>query len=544
MKKAILFLVLLLGITAQSQVVDLQELSNGELIQSQPLYNKTQDDIYGYFFIFKKDRVDKKEFLYEYTLLDKNLNKVLSGNFVEKLGDYGKFIIVNGIYREGYITFKIDEKFAEIGVKIRTKYRILDIKENTISDAFVLSKELKKVYNEPSKSIKESTVFTFYPNSFGYHLLTPLENNAESGMYALMPKEGDKESRVRGISYFNEQLNPLWSFSFNQKGKRKQYEEVFFLNNKIHSNILVGRRLYNGSANQKLREKGEIFNTFLFFNKDTGKLISEFSPFGNKKADETEVKDVSNINIFLDSDKKVTFLNRIMSSKVKKFTLDEEKIIGFSRSEYDIATGKELSRHIFTWDKLSEHLNINEHGYIKEKGEPNSYLYLHDVILKSDGNLIFITEQYKTLTGTLLVGGSQGVKISDMILFEVDKNMALVKFQKIEKEITNYRVGIKMDGTTANQYGAFDYAGYQDLRNDDFLIYYYNKQRPENGGKKQNTLGIISYIDGNFTEQKLPLKSKDGSELVIVPAKKGYIMIVEKFKDNTKGLEIRLEKVN
>jgi hypothetical protein len=40
------------------------------------------------------------------------------------------------------------------------------------------------------------------------------------------------------------------------------------------------------------------------------------------------------------------------------------------------------------------------------------------------------------------------------------------------------------------------------------------------------------------------LKSKDGSELVIVPAKKGYIMIVEKFKDNTKGLEIRLEKVN
>jgi hypothetical protein len=196
-----------------------------------------------------------------------------------------------------------------------------------------------------------------------------------------------------------------------------------------------------------------------------------------------------------------------MSSKVKKFTLDEEKIIGFSRSEYDIATGKELSRHFFTWDKLSEHLNINEHGYIKEKGEPNSYLYLHDVILKSDGNLIFITEQYKTLTGTMLVGGSQGVKISDMILFEVDKNMALVKFQKIEKEITNYRVGIKMDGTTANQYGAFDYAGYQDLGNDDFLIYYYNKQRPENGGKK------TKYIRYNFLHRRKFYRTKTPFEI-------------------------------
>ncbi len=53
MKKALLFLMLLFSSATYSQVIELQELSNGELIQSQPLYNKTQDDIYGYFFIFK-----------------------------------------------------------------------------------------------------------------------------------------------------------------------------------------------------------------------------------------------------------------------------------------------------------------------------------------------------------------------------------------------------------------------------------------------------------------------------------------------------------
>lgn len=546
MKKTLLFVALFFGLIMQGQVVELQKLSTGELVQSQPLYNKAQDDIYGYFFIFKRDRLDKKEFLYEYTLLDKNLNTVLSGNFIEKLGDYGKFIEVHGIYREGYITFKIDEKFMQWGAKIRTKYRVLDIGQNTISEGFVLSKELEKRYHEKPKTVKESTVFTLYPNSFGYHLITPVETNLESGMYSLVPKEGDYESRRRGIVFFDAQLNPKWSYKFNQKdSSRKQYEEVFFSNSRhAQTNILVGRRLFNGSKNEKLREKGALFNTFLFFHKDTGQLLNEFTPFGLQTAGDAQAKEVSVITTFINPDETVTFLNRIMSPTVKKFTLDEEKIIGFSKADYDINTGKELSRHFFTWDQLTAHLNINKNGYITEKGEPNSYLYLHEAILKSDGNILFITEQYKTLTGNMFIGGSQGVKIADMILFEVDKHMNLVNFTKVSKEATNHRIGVKMEGVAADAYGMFDYSGYQDLGNDDYIFYYYNKQKPENGGKKQNVLGIVSYKNGQFSEQKLPLQSRDGSELAIAPAKKGYIMIVENYKNKNQGVEIRLERVN
>lgn len=545
MKKTLLFLLVLLSTTMHSQVVELKKLSTGELVQGQPLFNRAQDDIYGYFFIFKKDRLDKKEFLYEYSLLDKNLNKVLSGEFTEVLGSFGRAIEVNGIYREGYISFKIDEMYSEYTAKIRTRYRVLDIKENSLSEAFVLSEDLEKVYNEEPKSAKKSTVFTFRPNSFGYGLNTPVEDNSDRGLFAMNPNVlRDAPSRARDIYYFDSQLNPVWSYAYNANATKKQYEEVYFLNNKNYSDFVVGRRFYSGSKNETLLEKGQVFNSFLFFDKATGKLINEFSPFGTKEASGKQAKDASNINVYVQSDKKVVFLDRIMSTKNKKFVLDEEKVIGFSKSEYDILTGKELSRHFFTWDKLAQHLPINENGYINEKGEPNTYLYFHDAILKPNGNFLFITEQYKTLTGTMMVAGSQGVKINDMILFEVDKDMNLVQYKRVAKESKNIRNGVKMEGLTADLFGAFDYSGYQDLGDDRYLFYYFNKQKVGESGRKQWILGIVSYEDGAFKEQKLPLKSSDGSELSIVSAKNGYIMIIERFKDKKKGTEIRLEKVN
>lgn len=545
MKKTLLFLLLLLTTSLYSQVVELQKLSNGELIHSQHLYNRAQDDIYGYFFVFKKDKLDKKEFLYEYVLLDKNLNQVLSGDFIEKLGNLGRKIDLTCYYREGFISFKIDEIYNDYSIVIRSRYRVLDIKSNSISDSFVLTADLEKEYNAESKSLRKSTVFSFEPNSFGYDLTTPLQSNADNFKITTDNNRSNAVTyKTTGIHYFNEQLDEVWDYEYNDKASKKQYDVVNFLNNKNHSDFIVGRRFFAGSKNEKLRDKGQLFNTFMFFNKDSGQLIKEFTPFGLKTADGINAKDVSNINIYLNSNEKITFLNRIMSDKNKDFILDEKKITGFSKSEYEIATGKELSRNFFTWDKLSKHLSIDKNGYISEKGEPDSFLYFHDAILKSNGNLIFITEQYKTLKGNAFIEGMEGVKINDMILFEVDKDMKLVEYKRIAKEAKNIRNGVKMQGTTASYFGVFDYSGYQDLGDDNYLFFYFNKQRPEGGGKKKWVLGIISNADGKLKEQKLNLKSKDGSDLSIIPAKKGYILIAEEFKDKKKGVEIRLEKIN
>lgn len=65
-----------------------------------------------------------------------------------------------------------------------------------------------------------------------------------------------------------------------------------------------------------------------------------------------------------------------------------------------------------------------------------------------------------------------------------------------------------------------------------------------NEGIIQWILGIVSCINGKITEQKIPLKSEDGSDMSITPAKKGYIMVYETFKDKDSNPELRLEKIN
>lgn len=545
MRNTFLFILLLLSSAVHSQIVELAKLSKGELIQGQPLFNRAQDDVYGYLFVFKLDKLDKKEFLYEYTLLDKNLNKVLSGDFTETLGNYGKMIEVQAIYRDGFISFKIDEMFSQYTDKVRSRYRVLNIQHNELSDPFELDENLDKVYNPEPKSARKSTVFTFWPNTFGYSLTTPVENNIDRGLFASTAKPMlYSGSRERGITFFNEQLDPIWSIDYNEQASRSSYEEIGFLNHKNSSNILVGRRFFKGSKNESLFEKGEQFDNFMFMDRFSGEVINEFTPFGLKQNQGLQARDLSNIAVYMNSDQQVTFLNRIVSNKGKKFVYDEEKIIGFSRSQFDIETGQELNRSFFTWDKLSKHLNIDEFGYIKEKGEPNSYLYFHDAILKSNGNIIFVTEQYRTLSGSIFIEGSQGAKINDMILFEVDKHMSLVSYKRIVKEAKNVRNGVKMQGSAADFFGAFDYAGYQELEKDNFVFFYFNKQRASEQGKKQKVLGMITSSNETFKEEKLPLKSAQGSELAIASAKNGYILIIENFRNKTKSTEMRLEKIN
>jgi hypothetical protein len=229
--------------------------------------------------------------------------------------------------------------------------------------------------------------------------------------------------------------------------------------------------------------------------------------------------------------------------QTKDVFLDEEKITGFARSEYSLTDGKLQKQDFFQWKQLDKYLDINEYGFVKESDDPNCYLYLHSVALKENGNMLFVFEEYKPIkTGKL--SGLSGVRVNDMMIVELDTEMKVVNFKKIEKQKKSIRNGLDMNGTATDRYGYFDYSGYQDLGNDNFLFFYYNKQKPEDGGRKQWVLGIVSYTDGKFTEQKLTLKSEDGSDMLIISAKKGYVMVYETFKDKKKSAEVRLEKIN
>jgi hypothetical protein len=526
------------------------------MLSATNLYDNEKDDVYGYFYIFEKDKIEKKEYLYEYVLLDKNLNKVSSGEFTEALGDGGKMLDVTCYYRKGFVVIQILEKVIQQDkYGARSRCRLLDVKENKLSDYFTLSPTLQKEYKTPSLSYNESIAFSCYPNSFGYTLDGPLINNKEKEISKYLAYDnGAKtvyntlmkiQSKISEFHFLNEKLDNLWTYKFdNANADKKGFVWVSNANadNQYNDNVLVMEKALKGKKNESEIKKGNVASSsYLFFDKNTGKLLNEITSLGAVSASETPIKDVSNKKLFVNSKNEiVTFLN--LTTNSKKNTLDENLIQGFSRVEYSITSGKELTRHNFTWDQLSGHLNIDEYGYVKDKDDPNSYLYLHDALMKSNGNLLLIFEQYKTLSGSSF--SNAGAKINDLVFLELDKNMKLVQFKRIEKERKSVRNNLKMDGSAVELFGYFDYTTYQNMENDNYRFFYYNKQRPEGGGKKQWVLGIVTYENGQFSEQKLPLKSEDGSELAIIPAKKGYVLIYETFKDKDKSPEIRLEKIN
>jgi len=186
MKKIALLLFVIISGLCFSQIVELKKLSTGKLADASVLYDRNNDDVYGYFYIFEKDKVSKTEYSYEYVLLDKNLNKVCSGEFKENLSftkSYGQwYFSFSSVYRNGFISIGMIMK--PNWYFIPSKYRLLDVKENKLSDAFTLLPDLTKKYNpEPPTKTKDVVYFNYYPNPFGYTIDTPFKSAKEDGTY-------------------------------------------------------------------------------------------------------------------------------------------------------------------------------------------------------------------------------------------------------------------------------------------------------------------------------------------------------------------------
>ena len=231
MKKIALLLLVIISGLCFSQTVELEKLSAGKLVSGSALYDRDNDDLYGYLYFFEKDKVSKTENLYEYVLLDRNLNKVCSGEFKENLlcSDWSSSMALDfvPVYRNGFISIGLCVKYKNAPYSNPYRYRLLDVKENKISESFALLPDLTKDYQPTTnKKLKDLNEFAYYPNSFGYYLYTPIENWEETKKLLKISKENAsyysyrkqvEDSRKDKIYFINEKLEPLWSYSFNNK---------------------------------------------------------------------------------------------------------------------------------------------------------------------------------------------------------------------------------------------------------------------------------------------------------------------------------------
>ena len=189
----------------------------------------------------------------------------------------------------------------------------------------------------------------------------------------------------------------------------------------------------------------------------------------------------------------------------------------------------------FNWYDLTPYLDINEKGYVKDKG----YILVHDFeVDPKTQNIILIGEYFHKKANKFY--------ISNFVLFELDPNFNLKSVKEIPKVENQYpSKGIIYGARTLAYYfhrsGYFDYMFVNKLENNSGLTFFYHNQEKKKTVSKigEYQYGIITYKDGIFGTDKLQYDSK--TPTLIMQNKPGSFL-VRQLSDT--GSEMRLEKIN
>ena len=220
--------------------------------------------------------------------------------------------------------------------------------------------------------------------------------------------------------------------------------------------------------------------------------------------------------------------------------------------------GKFITKTYNSWaGDIGKYLPLNEKGKIDDIG----YLFFHNVIQASNGSSFIIGEGYKRVIdaggialGLLAAagGGRSGtgvtkINITDMVVLEFGPNYkikgATIKPKHHTAFHTEYADFNSQHALALimNMWGYFDYAfTLSDKNVDNFSFCYSDYERSSD--YKGQTFNLLRYNGQKFVSDKIQLASK-ATNMKVLPAKLGYVMIQEYFRKEKK-ISLRLEKVN
>jgi hypothetical protein len=216
--------------------------------------------------------------------------------------------------------------------------------------------------------------------------------------------------------------------------------------------------------------------------------------------------------------------------------------------------GKLIRSKYISWaSDLSKFLKVSNKGNLADLG----YVYFHRIVQTADGRVFAIGEGYKknanaagiamsVLTRSYASNWTKLV-ITDMLFLELTENFELMNAKIYEKNRNTFPV-MGSDFVTphalallAKADGAFDYTFTQMGENkESFTSGYTDYEKSKN--YKGLVFHSISYYDGKVSNDQINLKT-EASNLRIMPAKAGSVMLLEYFKKD-KRLEMRMEKIN
>lgn len=537
MKIKLLFLMLFTSVVSFAQIKKISELSSNKLLDSKIIYEEDNENIYGYLLLFEKDKVDKNELVFDLVLLDKNLNKVGATSFAQEIYSTWLIKLSSHIY---FAKKNKDNLFVSIGQsnpmiesyidsvvsdKGTTGFRILNLKDFTISQNYFIKDFKFQLQTEkfdmqhPSKMMKEMKNMKFAKmTTNGRFLVSDMDymSAMNEAMNEAYPGLKQKVIRQTEFHYFNLDFQEKWVYKFNQDQKSKSFYKYNYYTNAGNDIVLI-KKFYKKN-NDVLPEL-----SFDIVDEATGVRKFEIS-----LANDQFTLAFDNLQVI--DNKIIVFASVYEFDDSGNYKYARKK--GHIKMVYDQQTGTILSEDFFKWDALAGELDIDENGKIK------SYGFIHFLEFKSDkeGKTVIIAEGYKPESST---------KILDLFTIVLDEKLKVVSFNKIDKFVNKINK-IEAYGSSLENMGAFDYMYSQKLPGGGYVFYYSDNEKVSYSSRRDPKwiLGVITYIDGVFEFQKVPLTTKNG-RIYPIKAKNGYILLREVSNDEKNNdSEIRLERIN
>jgi hypothetical protein len=204
---------------------------------------------------------------------------------------------------------------------------------------------------------------------------------------------------------------------------------------------------------------------------------------------------------------------------------------------------------------MGKYLNVSSSGKVDDFG----FMYLHNILQTSDGNIYAIGEGYKKVASALGIAATVltrrstvstlKIKVTDIMLLKFDKDFNVREAKIYDKNSSS----IELDGGSEfvstpligkmvkYYYDGFDYAYTQTNKDvSSFTVCYSNYVKGKD--YKGATFNSISYNEGRITTDHINTKSNT-SRCVVLPGKQGQVLMLEYYKKD-KRLDAHFEKLN
>lgn len=521
MKKSLIALAAFFLLTASLQAqnkLSIDQVYSAYLRNSGTIMENNQ--IKGYFFLYKSDQINKTTDEYTLQILDQNLNKVKEIKFE----DSKKLNLLEASYNNNSLAFLFKNNDS----------KTLDMK------IYDLDGNLKFTYTRDYTKKTEFLMNQYATLRTDEGTNQNVYNVGEKGYVSVLPLKDGKMATYE-LDYYSSENKKQWSFQpDDDKDRFAQAEFMGSTGDLILLSVMRKPRMMSQKVTSHL----------VGININNRKKV-----FDIENPDDGEFKFVPTSILPVEGKDEIVLMGSYFDQKAN-IAKDFSKGLAI----YTInGKGKVLSKNLLSWtEDFSRFLPVNKKGKLDDVG----FLYIHKMIPTPDGKTFVVSEGYKRQASvggiaakTLLAAagahtnaiGATKIVVTDIVVMELDKNYKIVNATVYDK--TNNTVNGSGQSDVLSQHmiammvkmaGGFDYeftTGEPD--NSIFTICYSDWVKDKE--YKGKTFNSIRYNGSSFSTDKVELKS-GATRMRVLPAKPGSVMILEYFKKE-KRMDLRLEKL-